>query len=100
MGKVVIWSKLSLKHLESIHSYILDESGSLITADKVIDQIIESSQILSKQPEINLPGRYKPNNNVNYRAYEVYSYRIAYRILKDKVIILRVCHTSREPLKH
>jgi plasmid stabilization system protein ParE len=46
------------------------------------------------------PDKFKLNNTGNYRAYEIYSYRIAYRILKDKVRILRVRHTSREPLKY
>jgi plasmid stabilization system protein ParE len=46
MGKVIIWSKLALKHLESIHEHILEESGSLTTADKGINKILTSSQVL------------------------------------------------------
>lgn len=80
MGKVIIWSKLALKHVESIHEYILEESGSLTTADKVVNRILTSSQVLSDQPEIHPPDKFKLNNTGNYRAYEVYSYRIAYRI--------------------
>jgi addiction module RelE/StbE family toxin len=100
MGKVVIWSKQSLKQLESIHEYILEETGSLTLVDKVIDKILKSSQILSKQPEMHPPDSHKLNNNGNYRAYEIYSYRIAYPIMKENVRILRVRHTSREPLKY
>ena len=92
--------KLSLKQLESIHKYILEESDSLTTADKVINKILTSSKVLSEQPEMHPTDKYKLNNTGSYRAYEVYSYRIAYRILKDKVRILRVRHTSREPLKY
>ena len=100
MGKVITWSKLALKQVESIHEHILEESGSLTTADKVINKILTSSQVLSDQPAMHPPDKFKLNNTGNYRAYEVYSYRIAYRILKDKVRILRVRHTSREPLKY
>jgi len=100
MGKVIIWSKLALKQVESIHEYILEESSSFTTADKVIHKILTSSQALSEQPEIHPPDKLKLNNTGNYRAYEIYSYRIAYRILKDEVRILRVRHTSRESLKY
>jgi plasmid stabilization system protein ParE len=100
MGKVVIWSEPSLQHLSLIHGYILKESGSLTTADNVIDKIIKSTQILSNQPKINPPDKFKLNNNGDYRAYEIYSYRIAYRILLNKVRILRIRHTSQEPLKY
>ena len=100
MGKVVIWSEPSLQHLSLIHEYILKESGSLTNADNVIDKIIKSTQILSDQPKINPPDKFKLNNNGDYRAYEIYSYRIAYRILLNKVRILRIRHISREPLKY
>ena len=100
MGKVIIWSKLSLKHLESIHKYILKESDSLKTADKVINKILVSSQQLSEHAEKYPIDKNKLLNNGNYRAYEIYNYRIAYRILKEKVRILRVRHRSREPLKY
>ena len=100
MGKVVIWSEPSLQHLALIHEYIFEESGSLTTADKVIDNIIKSTQILSDQPKMNPPDRFKLNNNGDYRAYVIYSYRISYRILINKIRILRVLHTSREPLTY
>jgi len=100
MGKIIVWSELSLKHLESIHEYIFEDSGSLTKADKVINEILKSSQILSERPKKNPPDKFKIRNNGEYRAYEIYNYRIAYRIYKDKVRILRVRHTSREPLKY
>lgn len=100
MGKIVIWSELALDHLESIHNYIFDDTGSLGIADKVTNNILKSSKVLSEQPKIHPADKYKLKNNGSYRAYEVYSYRVAYRILKDKSRILRVRHTSREPLNY
>ena len=38
-------------------------------------------------------------NDVNYRAYEIYSYRISYKITSKEIHILRIRHTSRNPKK-
>jgi len=98
MGKIVIWSRLALKQTEKIHKRILKDSKSLNVADKVINKLLISSDILENHPEVYSLDRFKTNNNGTYRAYEVYSYRISYRISKDKIRILGVRHTSREPL--
>lgn len=39
----------------------------------------------------------KEFNNGNYRAYELYSYRISYKITSTEIQILRIRHTSRNP---
>jgi plasmid stabilization system protein ParE len=52
MGKKIIWSKDALGQLEDIHFYILFESKSIRIADKVIETIFESTEILKTQPEI------------------------------------------------
>lgn len=100
MGKTVIWSRPALQHTKEIHEYILEDSSSLEIADRVVDKLFSSSDILSEQPEIYPKDKYTVNNDGSYRAYEILRYRIAYRVLKDKVRILRVRHTSREPLKY
>ena len=33
----------------------------------------------------------------NFRAFEIYKYRISYKITSDTIYILRVRHTSRNP---
>jgi plasmid stabilization system protein ParE len=100
MGKIVIWSRQALKQTEQVHKHILEETLSLKTADKVINALFDSSEVLENQPELYPLDRFKIKNNGTYRAYEKYHYRITYRVLKDKIRILRVRHTSREPLKH
>ena len=100
MGKEVIWSRPAIRHTEEIHAYILEGSDSLETADRVVNKLFDSSDILSERPEIHPGDKYKKDNDGSYRAYEVLRYRIAYRILNDKVRILRVRHTSREPLEY
>ena len=77
MGKKVIWSKYALRQAESIHDYILETQWEIYTLDQL-----------------------KQNNDGSYRTYVKYSYRISYRIMNDVVRILRVRHTSREPLEY
>jgi plasmid stabilization system protein ParE len=100
VGKIIIWSKLALKHTEEIHKYVLENSKSLRIADDLTDKIFTSSEVLSKQPELYALDKFKELNNGSYRAYEIFHYRISYRVLKDEIRILRVRHTSREPLNH
>ena len=100
MGKEVIWSRPAIRHTEEIHAYILEDSGALETADKVISKLLDSSKILSERPDFFPRDKYKKDNDGSYRAYEILRYRIAYRILKNKVRILPVRHTSREPLEY
>lgn len=100
MGKRVIWSKSSLKQLFKIHADVLKESDSLNIADKLLDDLLTSSEMLEDQPKLYPLDKYRKNNKGNYRAYEVHSYRISYREFKENIRIVRVRHTSRKPLKY
>jgi plasmid stabilization system protein ParE len=46
MGKKIIWSNNVLAQLEDIHFYIFFESKSIQIADKVIETIFDSTEIL------------------------------------------------------
>lgn len=100
MGKKVIWSKYALRQAESIHDYILEESKSLEIANSVLKNLFDSTEILETQWEIYTLDQLKQNNDGSYRAYVKYNYRISYRIMNNVVSILRVRHTSREPLEY
>lgn len=97
MGKKIIWASDALEQLEDIHFYILFESKSIQIADKVIDKIFESTEILKTKPEIYKLDSKKNNNDGSFRTYFVYDYMISYRITSDCIHILRVRHTSRKP---
>ncbi|MEL1241337.1 type II toxin-antitoxin system RelE/ParE family toxin [Flavobacterium flavipallidum] len=97
MGKKIIWSSDALQQLEDIHFYILFESKSIQIADKVIDKIFESTQILKTKPEIYKLDSKKNNNAGTFRVCFVYDYMISYQITADCIQILRVRHTSRKP---
>lgn len=100
MGKIVVWSKLTLIHLEKVHSYILKDCKSIEIADKVITTLFDSSEILKDQSELYPLDKFKLNNDGTYRAYEIYHYRISYRVLKNEIRILRIRHTSRNPKEY
>ncbi len=100
MGKIVIWSKPALKQVEQIHKRLFEESKSLRVADDIIQKIFDSTDILENHPELYGLDRFKLNNDGTYHAFEIFSYRISYRVYKNTIRILRVRHTSREPLQY
>lgn len=100
MGKKIIWSSTSLRQLEKIHEDIFNVSKSLNIANRVIDDILESSDVLSSQAEIYTLDENKLNNDGSYRSYEVRTYNIAYRIVYNTIRIIRVRYSGEEPRKH
>ncbi|WP_367881809.1 type II toxin-antitoxin system RelE/ParE family toxin [Ferruginibacter sp.] len=66
-------------------------------AVKIKEEILLSTRKLATHPEMHAPDKYKNNNDGSFRAYELYRYRIAYRITEKEIIIVRVRHTSMEP---
>jgi plasmid stabilization system protein ParE len=100
MGKKIIWSKNALDQLEDIHFYIFFESKSLRIADKVVNTIFDSTEILKTQPEIYKPDKQKTNNDGSFRVYSVYDYAVSYQISQENIYILRVRHNAQKPKKH
>ncbi|MBS7253112.1 type II toxin-antitoxin system RelE/ParE family toxin [Flavobacterium branchiicola] len=100
MGKKIIWSKNALDQLEDIHFYIFFESKSLTIADKVVNKIFESTEILKTKPEIYKVDKQKIKNDGSFRVYSVYDYGISYQITEEIIYILRVRHNAQKPQKH
>lgn len=100
MGKKIVWSKDALEQLEDIHFYIFFESKSITIADKVVDTIFDSTEILKTQPEIYKLDKQKTSNDGSFRVYSVYDYAISYQITNEIIYILRVRHNTRKPKKH
>ena len=100
MGKKIIWSSDALDQLEDIHFYIFFESKSITIADKVVNTIFDSTEILKTQPEIYKLDKQKVNNDVSFRVYAVYDYAISYQITEEIIYILRVRHNAQKPKKH
>ena len=95
MEKTIVWTEIALNQLETIYFYILESSKSVTIADKVIQNIMDAVSILNKNSEIYETDEMKYSKDDNFRAFEIYKYRISYKITSDTIYILRVRHTSR-----
>ncbi len=98
MEKEIIWSKSAQKQLEKIYLHTFKKSKSKNISNKVIDAIYNSVTILRTNWEIYELDEMKIPNDKNYRAFEIYNYRISYKITSE-IHILRIRHTSRNPKK-
>ncbi len=95
---MVIWSKSAKIQLQKAFNYILKDSPQ--NAEKIIGEIIDLTISLPRHPEACPRDKYKKNNNGSYRAFEVYHYRISYRIINNDIHIVRMRHTSMSPLSY
>jgi plasmid stabilization system protein ParE len=94
----IFWTKRSQIQLKQIHLHISKDSPE--NASKVIGEIISSVNRASSNPEIYGPDKFKMNNDGSYRSFEKFHYRISYRFSTDVIVVLRVRHTSMEPLQY
>ncbi len=99
MEKEIIWSKAAKNQLEKIYFHIFKESKSKNISNKVVEAIYNSVTILKTNWEIYELDEMKIPNNGDYRAYEIYSYRISYKITSNEIHVLRIRHTSCNPKK-
>ena len=94
----VLWNAIARKQVKKIYNYI--EKESVQNAKKVIEEILDATEKLDINPDRFGLDRYKNNNDGSYRYFELYSYRIAFRIYKTKIRILRIRSTHQEPLTY
>ena len=99
MEKEIIWSETAQNQLKKIYNYLSKKSKNEDISNKVIDKIYNSVTILSTNWEIYELDEMKISNKGDYRAFEIYSYRITYKITLKQIQILRIRHTSRNPKK-
>ncbi len=95
----LVWDKEALSHLKEIYDF-LKKGDDLAHANEVKNSIIKTTQDLIKNPFIFEQDRFKFDNDSSFRAFETFKYRIAYKITEKQIRILRVCHTSREPIEY
>jgi plasmid stabilization system protein ParE len=94
----VIWPQKARKQLREAYEYI--KLDSVKNAEKVRKEILASTRQLGIAPKVYRPDKYKTDNDGSYRAFELHRYRISYHIAKDEVTIVRVRHTSMDPLEY
>jgi len=100
MGKKIIWTHNAEAELNDAFLDLLEESKSIETTTRVINEVYESTSILSTNPEIYKLDTLKNNNQGNIRCYEKHTYRISYIIEKETVTIIRVRYARKEPREY
>ena len=94
----ITWAPSARRSLRKAYEYIRQDYP--VIAEKVRSDIVEIAESLSVNPTIFPPDRFKKNNPGNYRAFEKHNYRISYKHTDREIRILRIRHTSREPLEY
>jgi len=95
---VVSWDKPAYASLQRIFEYIKQDSPT--NADKVREGILKITGSLPDHPEKYPPDKLKKDNPGNYRAFEKYSYRVAYKHTEKEIKILRIRHVKQEPKEY
>jgi plasmid stabilization system protein ParE len=91
----IVWNNKALASFKKAYEHIKEDS--YINAEKVKEGITKIVDSLPDHPEKHPLDKYKKNNQGNYRAFEKYSYRVAYKITENEIIILRLRHVKQEP---
>ncbi len=93
----IVWSKTAKEELKSIFLFI--KKDSVEQAKKVKARLLSEIRNLNVFPEkfekdpllIDLDG--------NFRSRAIWSYKIIYEVTSDKIIILKIFHTSLDSQK-
>ncbi len=92
----VIWTKKAFGQLERAIKYIREEQG-ISYAETVLNKILQTTELLEHSPQMGTVEPLLLHKKSEYRFLVVWSYKIIYRTTKEKAVISRVFHTSRNP---
>ncbi|OYU94834.1 MAG: plasmid stabilization protein [Bacteroidetes bacterium B1(2017)] len=90
------WDIEAKLYFKQAIQYIKQESPQ--GANIVKKAILEHVSVLKLDAGIYEADRFKIGNDGTYRAVTVYSYRITYRVTNSQILILRIRHTSQNPI--
>ena len=79
--------------LDGIWLHVATESGSIGSADRIIDTITDRFWLVAQHPHI---GRHRDDLRPGLRSFPAGDYVILYRIDDDDVLILHVLHGARD----
>ena len=91
-----VWNNEAKYALKNIYNYI-KKKESAERAKKVRDEIVGSAKDLNVFPAKFVEDPYLKDELGNYRFKVIWSYKIIYEVTPDKIIVLDVFHTSRDP---
>lgn len=96
----IVWDRKALDELKHQLDYISKQSEQ---APKIVkESILARLKVLKSDPLLYEADKLKDDKDENYRAFIVYSYRVTYQIKESvsELRIIRIRHTSREPLDY
>jgi len=94
----LIWDRKALDHFKDILTYLQKQSDQ---APKIVKSaILAQLDLIKTNPLICELDTLKDSPTKEFRAFVIYSYRVTYQIKSDlkEIRVLRIRHTSREPL--
>jgi len=95
----IIWPAFAKQQLRQMYDHIRKDSPK--NALKVRNAIVAATLELPEHPNMHPADKYRTSNeNGEFRAFELFHYRIAYQVTKESITIVRVRHTSMEPLSY
>lgn len=95
----IVWDKKAIVQFGVAIEYI--NKDSLTNALHVKSDITEIINLLLKYPEKYPPDKDKADNiKSEYRAFEKHRLRISYRFYNTTIRIVRIRHTSQNPLTY
>lgn len=95
---IIKWDEEAKKSLLAIIAYIKKDSAQ--NAENVKQTILKTIREIPLHPERYSPDKFKENNSGNYRAFEIYHIRIAYKTEPNAIKIIRIRSTWQEPLEY
>lgn len=92
----IIWDDEAKLYLKQAIQYIKQESPQ--GAETVKRAILDHVAVLKNDALIYETDRFKTNNDGSYRAVTVFSYRTTHKITDTHILVLRLRHTSQNPI--
>ena len=94
----ISWDEAALAAFGDAMEYIANDSYTAALA--VAEDIDEALQNASHHPRSHPPDRYRQDGDATFRAFELHSFQISYRIELDSLIVVRFRHTRQQPLSY
>jgi plasmid stabilization system protein ParE len=96
----IVWDRWALDHLKEILAYLESQSKN---APKIVKKaLFDRVEIIKVNPYVFESDKLKDPEDDQFHAFVIFSYRVTYQINEDnkEVRIIRIRHTSREPLDY
>lgn len=94
--RIILWDDEAKLYFKQAIQYIKQESPQ--GAQTVKLAILEHVAVLKENAGIYEVDKFKIENDGSYRSVTVFSYRITYKITESNIFILRIRHTSQDPI--